>query len=164
LAPFPLPAHPLPLSLTGGTELPVPFPLARAPLSLPLRSRPRLSAQLHVHPALSSLRHGTPLSAPPSSRTTVDPCARMSRTPATSPAQDTSSLLSPTHTSSLSPCPISPTLALSRAQSPPLELVGGKRSSCWPPRAPDAAPSLPECHPEVRNLSPCSGYPNFSLP
>jgi hypothetical protein len=110
-----------------------------------------------------SLHHGTVLSAcpphePPLTR------VRTPRTLAMSPANVPQLPFEPCwHPLSL-PCLISPTFAVSRAQPPSPELARGERPPCRPPRAPDTAPSLLERHPEVRNLFPCSGCPDFALP
>jgi hypothetical protein len=54
------------------------------------------------------------------------------------------------------PCPISHSLTLSRALPSPLDLAGDPRRS---PSSPEATPSDPELHLEVRHPFPCSISP-----
>jgi hypothetical protein len=142
----------------------VPLALARAPpLSLFVAGPGRQRHCTFAPCAPLCLCRGTALSGPSSLQTIADPCARMPRKLAMSTAHLPQLPFDPcSHPLSL-PCLISPTLSPSRAQPLQLELAGAVRPPCRPPRAPDATPSIPECRPEVRNVSSCSGCLDFAL-
>jgi hypothetical protein len=151
----------------------------RARPSLPLPSGANMSAppplSLRCGPAPSALyrfplvraRASAPWARPVSPvfpTTVVDPHIHACRKvrPHRLPMSP-SSLLSPACIHSPSAASFHP-LSVSRSQSPPPELA---EEACPPYRplgAPNAVPSLPECRPELMNLSPCSGCPDFALP
>jgi hypothetical protein len=146
----------LSLPLPSGADLSAPVAFARAPVfSLCLAGPTRQRAEpFPLRAYFLSLRCGASLSAPPSLRATVDQRARMQRT-ATSPAH-APQLPFKHHPHPLSlPCLISRQLTPSRALPSTLVLSGGPHLSCWPSSPPEAAPSHPELHPEMRNLFLC---------
>jgi hypothetical protein len=151
-------------STQWGHSVAVSCPRLYPPLPLCLAGPPRQRAEPFPTRARSpSLRRGTPLSAPPSPRPTVDqharPHARTPRSPATSLTHAPQLLFEHhPHLHSL-PCPVSHSLALSRALPMPLDLAGDPRPPCLSPSSPEATPSDPELRPEVRHPFPCSVSP-----
>jgi hypothetical protein len=144
-------AHP-PLSPSAKRARPVgAVPPSRAPRSPIAQRAQSVSAEPFPPHALPSLcvvgppYQLHPPRKPPLTRAHVHRETRPRHLP-TSP----SSLLSHDRTRSLT-CLFSPTFALSHVESSPPELAGEERPPCRPPRAPDAAPILPERRPEVRN-------------
>jgi hypothetical protein len=149
-------SSPLPLSSGAGLSELVAF--ARAPMfSLCLADPTCQHAEpFPPHARFPSLHRGASLSAPPSPRTVVYQCAHTPRTMATLPAHAPQLPLEHrSHPFSLS-CLISRKLTLSRALPPPLALARDPRSPCRPSSTPEAAPSLPERRPDVRNSLSCS--------
>jgi hypothetical protein len=124
-------------------------------------TRHRHTISLH---ALGPLRHGPALLAPSSPQPLLTPPTHTCRearhvTPHVplAPFEPRAHLLS-------LPCLISLTPSASHAQPLSLEFAGDPRPPCRLPRAPDAAPSLPEHCPEVRNLSLCFVCPDSASP
>jgi hypothetical protein len=154
-----MPACTRPLSPSARRARPIDTARPRAPSVLPLRNGPGPSA-LNRFPRRvpMPLCRGSRLSAPSSPQ----PPLTRARTHAEKAGHVTNSLLRPARNCSLSLASFCP-LSVSHAQPPSPELAGEVRPPCRPPRAPDATPSLPKRRPEVRNLFPCSGCPDFAL-
>jgi hypothetical protein len=124
----------------------------------PLRQSP---SRYPRAPALSlslSLRHGTALSAPRSSRplwTSARALTHVRRDPRPhrSPTRPTSFEHRPRPHSL--PRPISRSVALTRALPTPLDLAGDPRPSCRSSSPPEATLGHPKLRPELRHPFPC---------
>jgi hypothetical protein len=163
---FPPPHALLPLPLPSGAGLSAPAAFAYAPpFPLCIVGPPRQRNESFPRaPHSLSLHCGTFLSALPSPRTVMDQRARTPRTPATSPAHAPQLPLEHRPHSLSLPCLISRKPTLSRALPSPLMLARVPRPPYRPSSLSEAAPSLPERHPEVRNSLPCSVSFNSASP
>jgi hypothetical protein len=146
-----------PLPLPDGAYPSTLVSLARAPHSLYVLRACLVSA---VPVPLARACASTPWASPVSSAfpaTAVDPHGHAHRDvwPCRLPTRPCSFWASPAAALSV-PCHISPTLTLSRALPPPLELAGDQRPPSRLSSLPEAMPSLPERRPEVRNSLSCS--------
>jgi hypothetical protein len=152
------------LSARWGRPVGTGFLRARAPLSLPQALTINVVARSHAL-APVSLCSGPALSALSSPRTVANPRAhaRQEDRPRRLPTRP-SSFLSTAHTRSLPLPHFAHDHSLAPALPPPPELAGDPRPLCWPLSPPEAAPSLPERRPEVRNSLLCSVSLNSALP